>query len=187
MFEDIDKANTEITRLQAVETKFTESQTQLTSLGTEKDTLIKDNTNLQSIITKANEGVEVLTKSITEKDASIEALTAKITESDTLLRTLEGSNVPKEQFDTLKTDYTSNLIQGMKTRYGLADPLFENKSIDQLKAMDESLTATQSGNTNVAGDQRGNGLNSGGGNSNGAGGTKTNLEAATDILAGLKK
>ena len=143
-FEDIEQANTEIERLVVFEAQATE-------LSKERDELTKTKTGLESVITKNDEGAKTLRDTIgtlqtniSERDASVEALQAKVKEFETTSIDQEVHKKTQSDLETLQSRFVTNLKSRLKTGHNLPDNVLENKSIEQLEAMEESMSATKS-------------------------------------------
>ena len=139
MFEDLEAANKEVDRLSTENTRLTPFEGQATELTTQNTGLIKERDSALEIIKKGDEGATVLNTTITEKDAAIEALQAQITEGTSKL----NSTVSKESFDTLHTNFTTSLKARLKNDFKIPDTILENKTIEQLQAMDEASSVVK--------------------------------------------
>ncbi len=138
-FEDLEAANKEIDRLSAETTRLTPFEGQITELTTQNTGLIKERDTALELIKTGDEGATALNTTITEKNAAIEALQSQLTEGTTKLE----ATVPKEQYDTIHASFTSSLKARLKNDFKIPDTVLENKTVEQLQAMDEASSVVK--------------------------------------------
>ena len=164
-FEDITAANVEIDRLVTETTRLTPFEGQVTELTTQNTGLIKERDIALELIRTGDEGATALNATITEKNAAIEALQSQITEGTTKLE----ATVSKGSYDTLHTNFATSLKSRLKNDFKIPDNILENKTIEQLQAMDEASSVVKpSASGQLPIDPRGLGLGSDGAVNNSA-------------------